>query len=234
MPASWESESIRSTLQLQGGERLFVAGSTHPGEEEALVDCYRSLVAQVPSAVLLLAPRHIERVDQVEVMIRARGVSVQRRSLIGQAQSGAPVGPRVIILDSRGELASLYREAVVAYVGGTLIPVGGHNLLEPAVWAKPVLFGPYTDHCAEIASLLLEAGGGRRVGDAAELTREVIRLFEHQEECEKMGRSARLVVEQNQGALRSTVEAIEALLTPHRTGTETAHPDNRVPLMAGR
>ncbi len=234
MPPSVESESIRSSLRLQEGERLFVAGSTHPGEEEALVDCYRSLVAQVPSAIMLLAPRHIERVDQVETMIRARGVPVQRRSLISQAQSTAPVGPRVIILDSRGELASLYREAVVAYVGGTLIPVGGHNLLEPAVWAKPVLFGPYTDHCAEIASLLLDAGGGRLVSDAGDLTREVIQLFEHQEECAKMGRSARLVVEQNQGALRSTVEAIETLLTLHRSGTESAHQGNRVPLTAGR
>jgi len=234
IPVSSESESIRASLRLLEGERLFVAGSTHPGEEEALVDSYRSLVTHAPSAVLLLAPRHIERVDQVETMVRARGMAVQRRSTMSLAQATAQAGPRVIILDSRGELASLYREAVVAYVGGTMIPVGGHNLLEPAVWAKPVLFGPYTDHCTEIASLLVETGGGRRVNDEAELTREVIRLFEQEEECAKMGRAARTFVEQNQGALRSTVEAIETFLPPHRSGAEEGLVERRIPLMAER
>ncbi len=109
-----------------------MAGSTHPGEEETLVECYRTLVAQCPSAVLLLAPRHIERVDSVEAMIRARGFDVQRRSTIGQAGMPWSTGPRVVLLDSRGELAAIYREAVVAFVGGTLVPIGGHNLLEPA------------------------------------------------------------------------------------------------------
>src|SRR5512146_755170 len=234
MPPAAEPESIRASLGLQSGERLFVAGSTHPGEEEALVDCYRHLIMQVPSAVLLLAPRHIERVERMEAMVRERGLAVQRRSTVSSSPSTAPPGPRVIILDSRGELASLYREAVVAYVGGTLIPIGGHNLLEPAVWAKPVLFGPYTDHCAEIASLLIEAGGGRRVMDATDLTRQVARLFGDRDECIAMGQSARTVVEQNQGALLATAEAIETLLTPQRSGPDAALAENRIPLMAGR
>ena len=234
IPVSSESESLRASLRLPQGEQLFVAGSTHGGEEEILVESYRSLVTHVPSAVLLLAPRHIERVDQVETMVRARGLAVQRRSTMSLAQATAQSGPRVIILDSRGELASLYREAVVAYVGGTLIPVGGHNLLEPAVWAKPVLFGPYTDHCAEIASLLVETGGGRRVNDEAELTREVIRLYEQGEECARMGRAARTFVEQNQGALQATVEAIETLMPPHRSGAEEGLVEHRIPLMAER
>jgi 3-deoxy-D-manno-octulosonic-acid transferase len=234
MPPSAEPESIRASLGLHDDEGLFLAGSTHPGEEEALVDCYRSLITQAPSAVLLLAPRHIERVEQVEAMIRGRGLSVQRRSRMRLSPSTAPEGPRVIILDSRGELASLYREAVVAFVGGTLVPVGGHNLLEPAVLAKPVLFGPYTDHCAEIASLLIEAGGGRRVIDAEDLTRQVVRLFDDPDGRVVMGQSARRVVEQNQGALLATVEAIEDLLKPHRSGTDAALAANRIPLMAGR
>lgn len=234
MPPSAGPESIRASLGLEDREQLLIAGSTHSGEEEVIVDCYRSLTTHVPSAVLLLAPRHIERVDQVEAMVRARGLAVQRRSTLSTAQSATPAGPRVIILDSRGELALLYGEAVLAYVGGTLIPVGGHNLLEPAVWAKPVLFGPYTDHCAEIASLLIEAGGGRRVMDAEDLTRQMVRLFDHPEERVAMGQAARTVVEQNQGALRSTVEAIEALLTPHRSGAEASLAENRIPLMAER
>jgi len=234
IPCAAKSDSVREHLRLEQGERLFVAGSTHPGEEEALVECYGRLVVSVSSAVLLLAPRHIERVEQVEAMIRARGITVQRRSAIDKVKAVAAVRPRVIILDTRGELASFYREAVVAYVGGTLVPVGGHNLLEPAVWARPVLFGPYTDHCAEIASFLLESGGGRLVNDGAELTREVIRLFEQGEACERMGRAARTVVEQNQGALEATVVAIESLLTPKGSKSENPLVGNQIPLAAKR
>lgn len=234
IPAVTEGGSTRAHLGLQDMERLFVAGSTHPGEEEALVECYRTLLAQCPSAVLLLAPRHIERVESVETMIRARGFAVQRRSTIGQAGIPRSTGPRVVLLDSRGELAAIYREAVVAFVGGTLVPIGGHNLLEPALWAKPVLFGPYTDHCAEIAALLIQAGGGYRVLHADDLTRQIVALFSDHEKRERMGRSARLVVEQNQGALQQTLEAIDRLLTPQQGTSGSPLADRSLPLMAGR
>ena len=217
IPAVTEGGPTRAGFGLQDTEQLFVAGSTHPGEEETLVECYRALVTRCPSAVLLLAPRHIERAESVEAMIRAHGLAVQRRSTIGQAGALRSTGPRVVLLDSRGELAAIYREAVVAFVGGTLVPIGGHNLLEPAQWAKPVLFGPYTDHCAEIADLLIQAGGGRRVLHAEDLRQQVVTLFSDDEERERMGRSARQVVEQNQGALQQTLEAIDRLLTPKQS-----------------
>jgi 3-deoxy-D-manno-octulosonic-acid transferase len=235
MPAVTRGGATRTLLGLQEREQLFVAGSTHPGEEEMLVECYRALVAQYPSAVLLLAPRHIERAESVEAMIRARGMAVQRRSTIGQgAAAQMPTGPRVLVLDSRGELAAIYREAVVAFVGGTLVPIGGHNLLEPAQWAKPVLFGSYTDHCAEIADLLIQAGGGRRILQAEDLTREVTTLFSDETERERMGRSARQVVEQNQGALQQTLEAIDRLLTTQQGSSGSPVADRSLPLMAGR
>jgi 3-deoxy-D-manno-octulosonic-acid transferase len=224
--------TTRAYLGLQNMERLFVAGSTHPGEEETLVECYRALLAQCPSAVLLLAPRHIERAESVEAMIRARGLAVQRRSTIGQAGVPGAAGPRVVVLDSRGELAAVYREAVVAFVGGTLVPIGGHNLLEPAQWAKPVLFGPYTDHCAEIADLLIQAGGGRRVQQAEDLTQQVLTLFSDDKERERMGQSACQVVEQNQGALRQTLEAIDRLLKPQQGSSGSPLADRSLPLMA--
>ena len=232
VPAVTEAGRIRDRLGLQATEQLFVAGSTHPGEEEALVECYQALVTQCSSAVLLLAPRHIERAESVEAMIRARGIAVQRRSAIGQAGGPRSTGPRVVLLDSRGELAAIYGEAVVAFVGGTLVPVGGHNLLEPAQWAKPVLFGPYTDHCAEIADLLIQAGGGRRVLQTEELTQQVKILFADDEERERMGRSARQVVEQNQGALQQTVEAIDRLLTPQQGASGSPLSNRPLPLMA--
>ena len=234
IPAVMEGRTTRAHLGLQDTEQLLVAGSTHSGEEETLVECYRALVTQCPSAVLLLAPRHVERVESVEAMIRARGLAVQRRSTIGQAGTLRSIGPRVVVLDSRGELAAIYREAVVAFVGGTLVPIGGHNLLEPAQWAKPVLFGPYTDHCAEIADLLIQAGGGRRVLHAEDLTRQVLALFSDDEGRERMGQAARQVIEQNQGALEQTLEAIGRLLMSQQGTNGSPLADRSLPLMAGR
>jgi 3-deoxy-D-manno-octulosonic-acid transferase len=234
IPVIAEGGVTRAHLGLHDTERLFVSGSTHPGEEEILVECYRVLVARCPSAVLLIAPRHIERAESVEAMIRARGFAVQRRSTMGQVGVLRSTGPRVLVLDSRGELAAIYREAVVAFVGGTLVPIGGHNLLEPAQWAKPVLFGLYTDHCAEIADLLIQAGGGRRVLHAEELSQQVIALFSNDEERDRMGRSARQVVEQNQGALQRTLDAIDRLLTPQQGASGSPLADRSLPLMAER
>jgi 3-deoxy-D-manno-octulosonic-acid transferase len=234
IPAVTGEGITRKNLGLQEREQLFVAGSTHPGEEEALVECYRVLVAQFPSAVLLLAPRHIERAKSVEAMIQARGLVAQRCSTIGQDNAQRRTGPRVLVLDSRGELATTYREAVVAFVGGTLVPIGGHNLLEPAQWAKPVLFGLYTDHCAEIADLLIQAGGGRRVLHAEDLTRQVVTLFLDDKEREQIGRSARQVVERNQGALQQTLDAIDRLLKPRQSNSGSPLADRSLPLMAGQ
>jgi 3-deoxy-D-manno-octulosonic-acid transferase len=119
-------------------------------------------------------------------------------------------------------------------VGGTLVPVGGHNLLEPAAWAKPVLFGPYTDHCAEIAGLLVQSGGGRRVAGAEALTRELLRLLEQPEEREAAGLRARAVVEQNQGAIQSTADAIDRVLALTYSDTSPVWSRDPVPLAAGR
>ena len=234
IPAVTEGGVTRARLGLQEKEQLLVAGSTHSGEEEMLVECYRVLVTRYPSAVLLLAPRHIERAESVEALVRASGLAVQRGSTIQQASGLKSAGPRVIVLDSRGELAAIYREAVVAFVGGTLVPIGGHNLLEPAQWAKPVLFGPYTDHCAEIADFLIQAGGGRLVLQAEDLTQQVVALFSDDEGRKRMGQSARQVVEQNQGALQRTLEAIDQLLIPQQGLGGSLRTDRSLPLMAGR
>ena len=223
----------RTELGLAEGAPLLVAGSTHTVEEEIVVDAYRLVLARHPMAQLLLAPRHIERADAVEAMVRERGLTVRRRSQRGEGEHLAASRTQVVILDSRGELAGIYREATVAFVGGTLVPIGGHNLLEPAFWAKPVLFGPYTDHCVEIANLFEQAGGGRRVHTAEELNAEVIRLFDHHDECFRMGQAAQLMVRENQGALKATIEAIEGQLASGTSRAPLRSPDS-FPLMAGR
>ena len=203
----------RSVLGLSDRDELIVAGSTHPVEEDRLLNGYVALQKEFPSLVLLMAPRHIERAPQVEAAVRARGLSVQCRS--GMEQGGpavAPGGPRVIILDTRGELAQVYQHAVLAFVGGTLAPVGGHNLLEPALWGKPVFFGPHTDHCAEIAALLSAVGGGRQVADGHALTQAMAACLRDRAALRKMGEAAKSVVLDNRGAVQRSVDLIAGVL----------------------
>ncbi|MGE3978219.1 MAG: 3-deoxy-D-manno-octulosonic acid transferase, partial [Nitrospira sp.] len=148
------------------------------------------------------------RAERVEATLREAGLVVQRRSRIREKQSG----PRVVILDTRGELSRAYREAAVAFVGGTLVPVGGHNLLEPAVWGTPVMFGPHTDHCAEVATLLSDAGGGRRVTGEEDLVSSLDEWLGRPETRYRVGQAARQAVLDNQGALTRNLELIEACL----------------------
>ena len=206
----------KAALGLTDRELLLVAGSTHPGEEETIVNAYRILSPEFPELRLVLAPRHIERAAQVEQMIQAKGLTVARRSTGGQ-EPMAGTGARVLVLDTRGELALLYRDAVVAFVGGTLAPVGGHNLLEPAVWGKPVLFGPHTDHCAEVAALLLNAQGGLVVQDEQDLAQGLRALLRDPAALLRMGQAAQQVVADNQGALQRSAEIIATFLPARGT-----------------
>lgn len=210
----------RATLGLAEGEELIVAGSTHPGEEEEVLAAYQILLREHPRLVLLLAPRHIERAAEVEARVKAIGLATVRRSRlgIGAALPGSS-GPRVVVLDTRGELASVYRESVLAYVGGTLVTVGGHNLLEPAVWARPVFFGPYTDHCADIAGQLSLAQGLAPVRSGEELAASMSRLLGSRNDLLRVGVAAQQVVEGNRGALQRTLDQIgPALEAGHGMG----------------
>lgn len=202
----------RASLAVAEHERLFIAGSTHPVEEEQLLTCYQRVGRDIPGLVLVLAPRHIERATQVETTVRATGLPAIRRSTIPTEDSAPASGPRVVILDSRGELAWFYKEATIAFVGGTLVPVGGHNLLEPAVWGKPVFFGTHTDHCTEVADLLLAAEGGIRVENTDDLTSRVTELLQDEPRLTRMGQAARQVVQENQGALQLSLDQIATFL----------------------
>ncbi len=212
----------RDMLGLAGHEEILVAGSTHPGEEQELLTCYDLLHREFKSLVLLMAPRHIERAAEVERAVREYGFLTVRRSELANHKAGSSPtqGPRVVILDTRGELLGAYRHAAVAFVGGTLIPVGGHNLLEPAMWGKPVLFGPYTDHCAETAELLIRAGGAKRIQNGKDLAHEVGRLFRDRVVLERTGQAARTVVTDNRGAVQRCLEQLGGLLD----GSEISRP----------
>ena len=214
----------RSVLGLRDDEELIVAGSTHPVEEDQLLSCYEALQKEFPSLVLLLAPRHIERARQVEASARAKGLAVQRRSEMEQGRTDAAITgqPRVIVLDTRGELAQVYCHAALTFVGGTLVPVGGHNLLEPALWGKPVFFGPHTDHCVEIAALLTGVGGGMQVSGGQELAAGMAAQLRDRAAMRRMGEAAKSVVLDNRGALQRSLDLIAGVLDHASPGRSAA------------
>jgi 3-deoxy-D-manno-octulosonic-acid transferase len=203
----------RADIGLAPGERLWVAGSTHPGEESQLVDVYCRVRVREPNLVLLLAPRHLDRLDKVDAMIREAGCEPIRRSASAAGRERAGTGPPVILLDTLGELASLYAEAEVAFVGGTLVPVGGHNLLEPAARGKPVLFGPHTHKCEEIAQALGEAGGGVRVESADALVEQLTHLLIDDQLRARMGQCGLDMVARNRGAVDRTLSVLDPWLS---------------------
>jgi len=187
------------------GRLLLIAGSTHPGEEALVLDAYQRLRARFPSLRLLLAPRHPPRADEVERLVRDRGLSVVRRSMVPER----PDPQAVIVLDTVGELADLYALADVVFVGGSLVPVGGHNMLEPAQRRKPVLFGPHTSNFKESAELLRSAGAAVIVDNAIDLAREAERLLGDADLRRRMGEAGLAAVAARQGALAGTLQLIE-------------------------
>lgn len=185
---------------------VWIAASTHEGEEELVLDAHAR--AQAPGLLLILVPRHPERFDRVAALSQARGLNLVRRS------ENRPCNPEteVYLGDSMGELLLLYAAADVAFVGGSLVPTGGHNPLEPAALARPVLHGPHMFNFAEISRLLQSAGGSREVRDSGELARSLEELLTRNGPGIAMGERARAVVTQNRGALGRLLESIEELL----------------------
>jgi 3-deoxy-D-manno-octulosonic-acid transferase len=190
-----------------GGRTAWIAGSTHAGEEESIVRAHRRVAAGAPGTLLILAPRHPERFDGVAAMIAGEGLRVARRS------AGAAAGAAdVLLLDTIGELMRFYAAAEVAFVGGSLVPVGGHNLLEPAALGLPVLTGPSNGNGAEIAALLAAAGAACVVADSAALAAQVLRLLADAEARQRMGAAGRRVVESQRGAVERVLDLLDRAL----------------------
>ena len=195
-------------LGVNAARSLWIAGSTHRGEEAAVLDAFARLLPRFPGLDLLLAPRHPERAEEVERLVRDRGLRAVKRSTL--AGGGRLDG--VIILDTVGELAALYELADIVFVGGSLVPNGGHNVLEPAQRRKPVLVGPHTENFRESTELLVSAGGAVVVEDGPGLEREVEKLLEDPERGRKMGEAAFAAVAARQGALDHTLALVERWL----------------------
>ncbi len=186
-----------------GTDPLFVAGSTHPFEEEMVLAAYLAARRATPALRLVLAPRHLERAADAADLLAHAGVKLSRWSAAPQT------GCDALLLDEMGVLPAFYALARVAFVGGTLVKVGGHNLLEPASAGVPVLFGPYTAHIERPAALLAApGGGGRRVSDAAELAARLGELAADEPAARAAGEAARRVADGLRGAAARTLEAL--------------------------
>ena len=194
-----------------------VAGSTAAGEEEIVLAAFQRLREQRPSLRLLLAPRRPERFEEVAELIAARGFRLARRSRLTSASAAEPdagIDPEaaVLLLDSVGELGSVYRYATVAFVGGSLVPHGGQNILEAAQFARPVVVGPNMQNFRDIARTFRAAGALRQVASGAELLTALQELLDDSVAAAAMGQAGRRLLEANRGATERVLEAVAALL----------------------
>jgi 3-deoxy-D-manno-octulosonic-acid transferase len=195
---------------------VWIAGSTHEGEEEAALVAHELVRARHPSALLILVPRHPQRFDTVRALLRRRGHSFVQRS---SAESPGPQHD-VFLLDTLGELQTFYAAADVAFVGGSLVPIGGHNLLEPEVLGLPTLSGPHTHNAPDIAELLQQSGALRIVRSREELAQRVVAWFDDPATARSDGAKGQLAVAQSRGAVNRLVEMVLPLLS--RQGAASA------------
>jgi 3-deoxy-D-manno-octulosonic-acid transferase len=191
------------------GRRFLVAGSTHRGEEEILLDIFLFLKSRFPDLLLVLAPRHPQRFGEVERLLQKRNVSFVRRSQMNGQRNTLP---DVIFLDTLGELPAVYGLADVAFVGGSLVDAGGHNLMEPARWCKPILFGPYMTTFAEIAEEMKKRGGAIEVKGREDLKREISGLLTDRSKGLKMGELAAQAVEGDRGVVERSMALISRFI----------------------
>lgn len=195
--------------QWGAGERpVWIAASTHEGEDEVVLAAHRQLLASYPNALLILVPRHQERFGPMFELCERQGFATVRRS------SGEPVTAHTAVLlgDTMGELLFLYALADSALVGGSLVATGGHNPLEPAALALPVIMGPHVFNFLEISAMLVEAGALQQVDDADGLAEAVRRLVELPQDAQRMGAAGRAVMQANQGALQRLLDGLAALM----------------------
>ncbi|MFH1965533.1 MAG: 3-deoxy-D-manno-octulosonic acid transferase [Acidobacteriota bacterium] len=200
------------SLLLPGrGSQLWICGSTKPNEEELISSIYINLKEEFPGLSLLIAPRHPHRGEEVEEIFRSSGFSTRRRSLIDLNATALNKGCDVLVLDSVGELAYLYEIADLVFMGGSLVPTGGQNVIEPAFFGKPILFGPSMTNFREIAEIFTSRKAAVQVQSLQELEIQVRKLLPDEAERLALGENARQVLENNRGAVERNLEIIKLI-----------------------
>jgi len=202
---------LRGLLGIREDEPVVVAGSTHEDEEEILVNVYRSLSERFPNMYLIIAPRHVQRIPKLDALLKEMGLEYAYWSSLIKGGSGSVI-PHIILIDVMGELMKAYGISDIAFVGGSLVNIGGHNILEPAFLKKPVLFGQHIQNFRDSADMLIEQNGGLMVKDAADFRSQLKYLLENPEERESIGKNGFRIIEENQGAIENNLKFIHQLL----------------------
>ncbi len=214
-PKRGAGEELAARLGVRPDEIVLVAGSTHRGEETTVLEACRVLRKRRTAVRLVIAPRHVERIGEVEALVREQGLSVQRASAITPAS-----GPwDVAVVDTFGTLPAYYGIATVAFIGGSLIPHGGQNPLEAASLGKPVIFGPSMENFAEIAGQLLSHEAAIQLRHRSDFVSTLKDLLDNPAKALAMGQRARDLVEHLSGTSRRTCDALKPLLTDHPSPT---------------
>jgi len=206
LPEGLSEKSANLRKELGNDRLIWMAASTHPSEDEIMLEAHRRICQTFPQALLILVPRHPERFDSVAALVAEKGFTLVRRS----QQISCNEDTSVYLGDTMGEMLLMYSVCDVACVAGSFVSsVGGHNVIEPAALSKPVIIGPYVFNFAEITDAMLTAEGMVKVANANELAQAVLKFFEDPEYREQTGRNACQVVEKNRGALQRQIRVID-------------------------
>ncbi|WP_091978689.1 lipid IV(A) 3-deoxy-D-manno-octulosonic acid transferase [Pseudoalteromonas denitrificans] len=203
-----QQESAKLKQQFSSKSPIWIAGSTHPGEDELLISAHKKLLKSHPDALLILVPRHPERFDAVAQLVKIDSLSMQKRSELNNK-----ITSQVLLGDTMGELSSLYGAADVAFIAGSLIERGGHNPLEASAYGIPVITGPHIFNFLHVYPELLKQQGCLKISSIDELTPLLINLFSDTSFNQKVGKQGALFVEKNQGAIDKTIQIISEQLT---------------------
>jgi 3-deoxy-D-manno-octulosonic-acid transferase len=183
---------------------IWIAASTMPGEEEFILDAFADLSRKRPELKLIIAPRHPDRSEQIQQMVNSRGFTCVRRTRFGTAAN-------VLLLDTIGELAGLFQYATVVFIGGSLVSRGGHNVLEPARYRKPIVFGPHMENFRDIARLFLNADAAIQIKNSGELAPAIDQLLSAPKRAEQLGSNAHAIVLENTGATDRVLERVQPI-----------------------
>jgi 3-deoxy-D-manno-octulosonic-acid transferase len=207
-------EHMATTLGISGEVNVLIAGSTHSGEEEILVTLYKELKKKDPNLVLILAPRHLERLEEVERILKKESLSwVRKTSLLLDSHQSDQGQPEVILLDTMGELMGIYSLGTLVFIGGSLVPIGGHNPLEPLFFRKCVLFGPHMFNFLEISNRLIEVGGAIQVSGKEDLFSQLKFLLSDKGARKEVGEKGYQFLQKHQGATERMMKEIRPFLT---------------------
>lgn len=201
-----ETDRLKQFLHIRNARKVFLAGSTHPGEESMVLDAFSKAKDHEDDLLLIVAPRNPERAGSLSRMFDSAGFSVGLMKELNKISSGKRLD--VIIIDTIGLLKKLYAIADITFIGGSLVNCGGHNPLEPAAFSKPIIFGPDMSDFADISRMLLDAGGAVRVKDPKDLYSALVLLLEDDKSALEMGGNALRVLTANKGAVEKTIKVI--------------------------